>query len=456
FCAPIIRAEGSRSLDSPSPEAQLRLEILHQSLAYTGELVQQRKDLVKGSLQCQTLVLDLLLGLLHRLAAVTGELRGTSAAVMSGRVGQVADARPMEEAGGEEEGEDGEKVETVGGSSPSRDEEEASLASDEEGSSSGEEIIIDASGDESEGAISSYSSSLGSRTGGAVPPGAGALDGDHQALDKAREPRPRDKAGVRAGGAVAGATSLKRKKRARADNPRSRTARDGTGNSFGGGGRGEEGPGESRPSPRWWVVVGKTEEESNPPRPTCPVSDREFNEMIQSCVRNERLEKLKANRAATLKRLQVLTGGKERADVLGRVEPKGHWSHLLMEMSWMSEDFKRERKQHTSQSKKTARSALHHYEGRGAREAKRIKEEQLALRRTASRVAREVRGFWAKLNKVISYKQKLEADEVRRKAMDKHLVFLVKQTERYSSLLCDSGRSVEQALMGEEEEGTEE
>lgn len=32
---------------------------------------------------------------------------------------------------------------------------------------------------------------------------------------------------------------------------------------------------------------------------------------------------------------------------------------------------------------------------------------------------------------VIGYKQRLEADECRRKAMDKHLVFLVKQTERY-------------------------
>ena len=32
--------------------------------------------------------------------------------------------------------------------------------------------------------------------------------------------------------------------------------------------------------------------------------------------------------------------------------------------------------------------------------AKKAKEEQLALRKGASKVAREVRGFWAKLNKV--------------------------------------------------------
>ncbi|CAN0220258.1 unnamed protein product, partial [Phaeothamnion confervicola] len=63
------------------------------------------------------------------------------------------------------------------------------------------------------------------------------------------------------------------------------------------------------------------------------------------------------------------------------------------------------------------------------------REEAAALRRVASRMAREVHGFWGKVNKVIAYRQKVEADATRRKAMDRHLVFLVKQTERYSSML---------------------
>jgi hypothetical protein len=42
------------------------------------------------------------------------------------------------------------------------------------------------------------------------------------------------------------------------------------------------------------------------------------------------------------------------------------------------------------------------------------------------------------INKVIAFKQKSEADDARQKAMDKHLVFLVKQTERYTSLLADN------------------
>lgn len=43
---------------------------------------------------------------------------------------------------------------------------------------------------------------------------------------------------------------------------------------------------------------------------------------------------------------------------------------------------------------------LLHFRGHEARKAKKAKEEQLALRRGASKVAREVRGFWGKLNKV--------------------------------------------------------
>lgn len=47
----------------------------------------------------------------------------------------------------------------------------------------------------------------------------------------------------------------------------------------------------------------------------------------------------------------------------------------------------------------------------------------------------------SRATQVIAYKQRLEADESRRKAMDKHLVFLVKQTERYRySTRCATAR----------------
>ena len=47
-----------------------------------------------------------------------------------------------------------------------------------------------------------------------------------------------------------------------------------------------------------------------------------------------------------------------------------------------------------------------------------------------------MRGFWLKINKIVTYKQKVDVDAVRRKGMDKQLVFLVQQTEKYSSSLA--------------------
>lgn len=53
-----------------------------------------------------------------------------------------------------------------------------------------------------------------------------------------------------------------------------------------------------------------------------------------------------------------------------------------------------------SSRKKQARSIMLHFRGHEARKAKKAKEEQLALRRGASKIARDVRAFWGKLNKV--------------------------------------------------------
>lgn len=58
--------------------------------------------------------------------------------------------------------------------------------------------------------------------------------------------------------------------------------------------------------------------------------------------------------------------------------------------------------------------------------------------------------FWTKIDKIISYKVKLQADELRKAAMDKHLKQLVSQTERYASVLAmtfqDAQDSEQQAM----------
>lgn len=42
-------------------------------------------------------------------------------------------------------------------------------------------------------------------------------------------------------------------------------------------------------------------------------------------------------------------------------------------------------------------------------------DEVLALKKISSKMSGEVRKFWLKINKVIAFKQKVEADEARQK-----------------------------------------
>jgi hypothetical protein len=49
------------------------------------------------------------------------------------------------------------------------------------------------------------------------------------------------------------------------------------------------------------------------------------------------------------------------------------------------------------------------------------------------------KGWWEnKINRIISYKQKVDGELVKKRSMDRHLIQLVKQTERYSNLLTNS------------------
>ncbi len=130
-------------------------------------------------------------------------------------------------------------------------------------------------------------------------------------------------------------------------------------------------------------------------------------------------------------------------DVVGRecLDAEHHHSFLLKEMMWMAEDFSKERKRHASLAKKQSKSIEAYVKGQSARVAKSLKGSALALHRIAQRSAREIRAFWGKLERFVAYKQKRLCDEVRQKAMDRHLVYLVKQTERYTKSLYSHHRS---------------
>eukprot|EP00606_Chrysophyceae_sp_TOSAG23-5_P001475 GSChrysophyteH2.ASY1.ANO1.267.1 assembled CDS len=107
-------------------------------------------------------------------------------------------------------------------------------------------------------------------------------------------------------------------------------------------------------------------------------------------------------------------------------------------MKWLAKDFDTERTRHKSNAKKLSKAIEQHFKTKDVRAAQKTREEGKSLKRISAKISRDVRKFWLKINKVIAFKQKSENDEVRQKAMDKHLVFLVKQTERYTNMLSEN------------------
>ena len=115
-----------------------------------------------------------------------------------------------------------------------------------------------------------------------------------------------------------------------------------------------------------------------------------------------------------------------------------HWDYVVKEMMWLAADFQSERKAQTSAGRKLAGAVRQFHRSRETRQIREMAEAELKRRRLANRLARDVcRGWWAKVERVVAHKQKVTADAGRRRAMDRHLVHLVRQTERYGRSLAD-------------------
>ncbi|KAL6523219.1 Pharynx and intestine in excess protein 1 [Orobanche gracilis] len=118
--------------------------------------------------------------------------------------------------------------------------------------------------------------------------------------------------------------------------------------------------------------------------------------------------------------------------------PKTHWDHVLEEMAWLSKDFESERKWKLAMARKVAIRASKGMLDQATRGEKRVKEEEQKLRKVALNISKDVKKFWAKIEKLVLYKHQLEFDEKKKKALDKQLEFLLGQTERYSSMLAEN------------------
>lgn len=114
---------------------------------------------------------------------------------------------------------------------------------------------------------------------------------------------------------------------------------------------------------------------------------------------------------------------------------KDHWAYLLEEMKWMSNDFKNEHKWKHQRQKKLVREAKRYVTNK---KNKILREERARLAKSkqlAASIGRTVKKFWQKIERIVIFKQRQEALEKQKKSMDKHLEYLVEQTERYSNLL---------------------
>ncbi|XP_012528470.1 helicase domino isoform X8 [Monomorium pharaonis] len=116
---------------------------------------------------------------------------------------------------------------------------------------------------------------------------------------------------------------------------------------------------------------------------------------------------------------------------------KAHWDYLLEEMVWLAADFAQERKWKKAAAKKCARMVQKYFQEKAIQAQKAEKSQELRLKKIASLVAKEIKTFWANVEKLVEYKQHTRLEEKRKKALDQHLNFIVGQTEKYSTWLTE-------------------
>jgi HSA len=113
-----------------------------------------------------------------------------------------------------------------------------------------------------------------------------------------------------------------------------------------------------------------------------------------------------------------------------------HFDYLLKEMQWLSTDFGSERKRHDASRRKICASIRTYFGSLEKRRVKLLTDAEVRRRKLASKIGREcVKSWWNKLEKIVTYKQKVSLEQSRRDAMNAQLVKLVKQTELYSRSL---------------------
>ena len=105
-------------------------------------------------------------------------------------------------------------------------------------------------------------------------------------------------------------------------------------------------------------------------------------------------------------------------------------------MKWMAHDYEEERKYKVNQCKKVARNILAHHKKISIKAIADQKALEKTLLNKAKSMSKLVNVFWKKIDKIILFKHRSVVQERHKAIMDRHLNFMVAQTERYSTQLA--------------------
>jgi HSA len=115
----------------------------------------------------------------------------------------------------------------------------------------------------------------------------------------------------------------------------------------------------------------------------------------------------------------------------GKKTTDTHWDFLLKEMLWLSTDFHSERKRHLQSRRRLCTAVQSYHANQHVLYQRRLQQAELARRKLAKTLSSKVKVWWQKMDRVVTYKQKLSAEQAKRQEMDQQLLELVQQTERY-------------------------
>ncbi|CAJ0941547.1 unnamed protein product, partial [Mesorhabditis belari] len=122
------------------------------------------------------------------------------------------------------------------------------------------------------------------------------------------------------------------------------------------------------------------------------------------------------------------------------VEPQRkttHWDNLLKEVVYLAHEFKTERKYKKKIASKFVRGAMKRWQELDKKEELALEKDKKHAMKSCAAVAKIVKDFWAKVNKVVDAKAKNVIESRKRRALNNQLTMLIDKADKLSSIVGD-------------------